>query len=436
MSQNEKLSEISLAIDSVAFGGKGVGRVDGKVYFVEDAIAGDEVRAEVTRDNGRYADAKAVELLKRSPFRGASSCPWSDECGGCQWMGVSYERQLEWKRQFVVSALSRIGKLEQQVVFPIYGSSRQLAYRNRIFLRGIIAPGKKIEIGYFRKGTRELVRIEQCAIAVDPVNSVVEAIRNMDIPVTDAVKFRIELQELPPATGPNVVISLYPPESRTPALDPFLASLKKLPQVRWAGYIADLPSAPTVLFEEGVLNYSTQPGQFQQVNVGLNHKMRDWVRERAEKMNPGRVLDLFCGSGNLSLQLADGKRIVQGIEYSKRAIEVAQFNVASNGLRNASYYAGDTEKHLWKCAKTGEKFDLVIADPPREGMFESLIPLMKILPQTIIYVSCDPTTLARDLSSLCKSNYRIDEIAAFDFFPNTYHVETAVVLKRISSTPL
>jgi len=419
---------ITVTIESVAFGGKGVARLDGKVYFVEDGIAGDVVRVQVTKDSGRYAEGTIVGILTPSPHRGPSPCQWSTSCGGCQWMGVPYEKQLEWKRQFVVTSLSRIGKIDHATPMEIYGSPDALAYRNRIFVRGLVQPGQPVVMGYFRRSTRDLVPITKCAIASPALNAAMSAIESLKFPSTQELRFRMELQEIPEGGDRNIVLTLYPPEKVTPGLDPLLAAIRQLPMVAWAGYLSDLPSAPTLPFEAGVLRYATRPGLFQQVNLQLNQKLREWVHQRVEAAKPARVLDLFCGSGNLSLQLADGRRYVEGIEFSKRAIETALGNVAVNRLFNTNYLSGDTEKHLWKCARAGERFDMVIADPPREGMYGALIPLMKIAPARVIYVSCDPATLARDLASLCKSTYKIIEIAAFDFFPNTYHVETVVLL--------
>jgi 23S rRNA (uracil1939-C5)-methyltransferase len=123
--------------------------------------------------------------------------------------------------------------------------------------------------------------------------------------------------------------------------------------------------------------------------------------------------------------------MIDGIEFSKKAIEAAKYNVQKGNILNVNYYAGDTEKFLWRAAKQNDQYDLIIADPPRDGMFKSLVPLMKIKPKNIIYVSCDPTTLSRDLGSLCKRDYKVKRFVALDFFPNTYHIESFVILERV-----
>jgi 23S rRNA (uracil1939-C5)-methyltransferase len=204
-----------------------------------------------------------------------------------------------------------------------------------------------------------------------------------------------------------------------------------MPEVAWAGSQRELPDAPFFPFENDLgITFHTAAGMFQQINIPHNHTVRRLVQETVKNYSPKRVLDVFCGSGNLSLPIARQVLSVDGVEFSKRAISAAQHNASIAGITNAQYFSGDSEKFLWRAAKQGTQYDLVIADPPREGMYACLIPLMKIKPKTIIYVSCDPTTLSRDLSSLCKRDYSVKRFIALDFFPNTYHIESFVILER------
>ena len=163
-------------VTAVAFGGKGIARVEGKVFFVADAVPGDVVDIEVTGDSGRYADAKITKFGKPSLLRGKSPCAFSERCGGCQWHGIPYEQQLAWKRQFVETALGRIGKVEASVPVAISGSPETLEYRNRIFLRGVFASDGGVTFGYFRRGSRDLVPVDRCAIAATTINQVLARI--------------------------------------------------------------------------------------------------------------------------------------------------------------------------------------------------------------------------------------------------------------------
>lgn len=447
-SQDQKQSPAAaqlsnVEVTAVAFGGKGIGRVDGKVFFVADAVPGDVVDIEVTGDSGRYADAKITRFATPSGLRGKSPCAYSERCGGCQWHGIPYEQQLAWKRQFVETALGRIGKVEASVPVAISGSPETLEYRNRIFVRGVFASDGGITFGYFRRGSRDLVPIDRCAIAATTINRVLANLGSAKFSRPPALRtptpYRMELQEIPPqpdASGqtggdPQVVITVYPPSPDCRDLDAFVEGLRQTEGVFWAGLIKDLKTAPLVAFDEDRQRiYHTRPGQFQQVNVRHNRTVRSLVHELVEVYNPTRILDLFCGSGNLSLGLCRSDRYVEGIEFSEAAIATARENVRINKVTNALYLSGSSEKHLWKCAKKGERFDVVIADPPREGMFKDLIPLQKIGARAIIYVSCDPATLARDLGALIRGGYQLKSVRAFDFFPNTWHVETVAVLEQ------
>lgn len=424
----------------MAFGGKGVARHDGKVYFVEDAIEGDLAVVEVTSETDRYNEARVIGLKEPSPHRGPSPCDVSHICGGCQWQGVPYSQQMIWKKQFVANALRRIGKLGETIEIETLPSPVENGYRNRIFVRARVLTDGSLKVGYFKRGSREFVSISRCAIACDRVNRFIESLRSLSFvddlrerKIESEVKFRFEIQDLPSKSDhePHIFLSVYDPDDQNFPLDVILSKFRSIPAVAWVGGPKDLHNAPFEPFETDLgVTFHTAAGMFQQINIPHNHTVRRLVRETVDQLKPKRILDLFCGSGNLSLPLADGERFIDGVEFSKRAIDAAKFNVESGKISNAHYYAGDTEKFLWRAAKQGIQYDLVIADPPREGMYKSLIPLMKLKAKHIIYVSCDPTTLSRDLGSLCKGDYKVLRFAALDFFPNTYHIESFVLLER------
>lgn len=424
---------ITATITSMAYGGKGIARVDGKVVFIDGAIPGDVVDASLVEDKGRYADALLVALREPSPLRGPSPCPVSDACGGCQWQGVPYEQQLLWKRGFVEAALQRIGKLpgDTAPALEMFASPSTQAYRNRVLIRLHVQEDGRVELGYFRRGTHQLVPIDRCAIAASAINAGIAALSTLSDKAFAGLRVRIELQEVEEPAG-QLVLTLYPSDGASRLVEEFAARVRTLPLVHWAGLVFDLPEAPLVPLESDLgIRFLTQPGQFQQVNLALNRVLRRLVRDHVEAVQPTRVLDLFCGSGNLSLPLANGVRYVEGAESNKKAIGCAKQTAALNGITGTVYLAGDAEKHLWKCSKAGETFDLVILDPPRQGMYRGMIPLKNLAPAHIIYVSCDPTTLARDLGALCKKDrYQVDRLVALDFFPNTHHVETVAFLRR------
>ena len=426
-------------IEALAFGGKGIAREHGKVWFIPDTVPGDVVRAERVNDTDRYGDAKLVEMITPSPSRGHVACAVASVCGGCQWLGIDYAKQLEWKLGFVTSALQRIGKLTLGTPATILPSPDTSGYRNRVLVRMHIntdTTGTGSRVGYFQRGTHVLVDVATCHIAAPELNAVIGRLRGLDTSGLPATTIRIEIQvvERQADGGRGVTLTVYPAEGGEDAARAFLACLSQAPwpELVWAGLVFDLPEAPLVVFDrDSSVTYLTLPGQFQQVNVAHNRSLRALVKRIVDDARPMRVLDVACGSGNLSLQLADGERYVEGIEVSKKAILCAWRSAEASGIQQVNYLTGDAEKHLWKCSKAGEKFDMVILDPPRQGFYGGMVPLKNLAPKDIVYVSCDPTTLARDLGYLCRKNfYKILSVTALDFFPNTYHVETVVHLVR------
>lgn len=428
---------ISLKIVSTAYGGKGVARENGKVYFVEDALEGDEVLAEITEESERYNNATAREVTQASAWRKPSPCSYSHACGGCQWQGVPYEQQLVWKKHFVVGSLERIGKFKE-LKAEILGSPAQQQYRNRILLRARLQSDGSLVVGYFRRGSRDFVAVNPCLIADTRINRFIESLKDLKIetpstPLGKEIRFRFEIQELPAKTEsePHLLITIYDPDEATLSANKIAESFRNLSGVLWAGAVRDIASAPFFPFETDLdVHFHTAAGLFQQVNITHNHTLRRLVLAAVESLTPKTILDIYCGSGNISLPLAKRGYHVRGVEFSKRAIQCAAYNCEQNDIKSAKYFSGDTEKFLWRASKAGEQYDLVIADPPREGMYKALIPLKNMKPKHIIYISCDPTTLARDLASLCKSDYRIVDLKALDFFPNTYHIESFVLLER------
>ena len=419
------MTQATVTIERIAYGGKGVVRVDGKVWFIPGTVPGDRVEAKITNDHERYADAEVIAWVEKSAERTESPCRFSDECGGCGWLDIPYERQLEWKKSFIKSGLQRIGRVDADEDIPIHGSEQILHYRNRILLRAY-GTGDGLDVGYFRRASRDLVTIDRCAIAEPRLNDLIAALDGFK--GHPGSKWRLECQVI---AGGQVTITVYPGDRDTKGSDELVAALRAIPFVAWAGLVFDLKEAPLLRLEEDRdIVFHTFPGQFQQINTALNHKLRDIVAKIVKEREPKRVLDVFCGSGNLSLVVAAPERYVEAIEVNRKAIVVGHRNAEHNKL-DVTFLAGDAEAHLWKCDRGGESFDLVILDPPRQGMYKGMIPLKNIAPQTILYVSCDPNTLARDVGALTKKGrYKLVQLEALDFFPNTYHVETVAVLER------
>lgn len=427
--QNQGPANIHLKIESQAFGGYGVGRHDGKVYFVPDTIQGDEVLVRITESKKNFAYASVIEVLSPSKLRIASLCKFDSECGGCQWQSVPYEQQLVFKEAFLRDALYRTGKITLEKEIHIHHANSEY-YRNRALFRGTIDDKGCIRIGFMERASHTQVPIDHCR-NVDPlINRFISELMQLKTK-TKAQKFRMEVQVLPAAQAqgePPLVIVLHALHG-VDALRSLQKSLVNISSVRWVGFATELTKAPVVLWERDLdLDFYTCPGNFQQVHLTLNHKVRRLIKTFAEHNAVHSVLDLFCGSGNLSLGLAQGRKIL-GVEQVSSAIRVAKMNVSANHIHSASYVCAPAQRFLQEQAREAKSYDLLIADPPRAGMKECIPLLVELGPRFIAYMSCDPVTLARDLKELLGS-YEILDTHLLDFFPNTYHLESLVFLKR------
>jgi 23S rRNA (uracil1939-C5)-methyltransferase len=423
---------LTVDISGVAYGGDGLAREGGKVYFVNKAIPGDVVKIEVLEDKGRYARAKVVEYVAKSELRSDPPCAFFGKCGGCQWQGIDYQSQVEWKLDFVRSSLKRIGEIDNQII-SIVESPSVYRYRNRILLKGRWSTS--IYAGYFAKESHDLVEIDHCMIS-DPLFDAVLAHMRSAISslgksqARQEIRFKFELQVLKERQSrePRVTIVFMPEfKSDRADLSRLIEFMKKHPSVSWAGFLDQAEQCEWMIWDyEDNQEYLSRPGIFQQVNVPANRLLRSYVFKIVGESGAQNILDGFCGSGNLSLGLSAENRNIVGVEYNQNSIKAAN----ENSKESSRYVVGDASNFFWKCANERQKCDLVLVDPPREGMAKCVEPLLILNPKVIVYVSCDPTTLARDVKKLCAGQYKIKEVRCFDFFPNTFHVETVAILER------
>ncbi len=430
--------KVKVKIKSLTYGGQALAIVDGKVLFVDEGFPDEELEVQITRAKGNFAQGVCTQVLVAN--RGKSPCAYSNECGGCSWLELHYANQLRWKESFIHDALSRIGGFKELPSLTMQAAKEQFFYRNRIQLRGQILTTGKVQVGYFKKGTREQVAVNTCQIADPALNKIIEYLASMELAKIKPQKFRLELQVLPAAQeqdNPCILAVLYPIEKWSPenreakALGPLIAKLRQHPSMLWAGFAYEVKEQIFSFERWQGIEYLTIPGIFQQVNVAGNHILRQWIKDRVEKLAPTRVLDLFCGSGNLSLGLATAGRSVLGVEASGAAIYCARKTVEKNKLVGMNYRCLDVAKFLTASLARKETYDLIILDPPRAGLKDLVEKIMELDAKAILIAACDPMTLARDLKILA-TKYRIEEVTGFDFFPNTYHIETGVMLTNRS----
>ncbi len=428
--QNENI--FTIAIDRLAFGGAGVGRRDGKVVFIHGAYPGDIVVARVKSDKKRFTEASLVKVETPSPQRRPTPCPYSIDCGGCPWIELEYATQLEWKQKIVEDQFKRIGKIDISVP-SVSPAMNELAYRSRIRLK-VLSTGGKVIIGYYRHKSHDIVSIERCAVACDTVNRMLTEIlevMNGDPKNSGKVK-EIEFEADAEKGRGRVTFYLVEPVTdgfieRVISSCPTIQGVSiRLGKTVKAHGDCEL-EAPSV----GGDTLRFAPGVFSQVNPEQSVKLAEKVTKLAN-LKPGESgLDLFCGMGTFSLPLAKTGAAVTGIDSNKKAIINAEENRQKLGVVTAHFTHGSALEDGRELLANGLKFDAVILDPPRGGVAKDIETVGELARKRIVYVSCDPPSAARDAAKLSQAGFKLQSVTPFDMFPQTAHIELALLFERV-----
>ena len=413
------LSEFHHAVvESMVHGGDGLCRINGQACFVPGVIPGETVRVTPIEQHPGFVRARLEDIITPAPDRCTPPCPVFGLCGGCHWQHMAYARQLLCKQAIVIDCLHRIGKVHQCAVAPVVPSPDIWGYRSRVQLQ----VGQHDKIGFYRPRTHRIVPITHCPLLMPLLN---EAL----------AWYRTEMRRLQVPSGTQQVDMLALPQSGAVLISWRDKRARVLRSNRWAanGQLHDCGSQP--LHEQiGGLDCVRSPGNFYQVNIGQNIQMIDAVCAAMQPLSGKRICDLFCGSGNFSLPLARGNAVIRGIESNARAIAEARKNAAINAIDGATFSIADIMG-----AAPGldlDPCDGVVVNPPRSGCTpETLALIERLHPAVIVYVSCNPATLARDLGRLTQADFAIRHIQPFDMFPQTFHIETIAILDRKGSMP-
>jgi 23S rRNA (uracil1939-C5)-methyltransferase len=425
---------LELKIEKLTHGGRGMGRHDGKAVFVPLTCPGDLVRCRVTRDKGRYAEALLEELIIPSGMRRMPPCPLFGECGGCQWQHLPYPVQCDGKEQIFMELLARRQLLSAEAVAPLLAAPGEFAYRSRVQFKCRMTD-HGLAIGFYRSGSHFVVDAASCLLVAPPIQKVLahlrealatapaaDAIPQIDICCGDGDEALVVMHGLPAAAERH--LPWLESVARSGGFSAFLQPGRKdtLRQVHGSPNLLQRVGTDRVALRAG-------PGSFTQVNCEQNDRLVDLVIAAADLQGHERVLDLFCGIGNFSLPLARRAAEVVGVEDFAPAIEDARRNALDNGLANVHFQVGDAcraAQHF----REGRGFDLVVLDPPRSGCYAVMKALLQLMPRRIIYVSCDPATLARDLQLMVHNGYVAARSQVIDLFPQTWHIESVTVLDR------
>jgi 23S rRNA (uracil1939-C5)-methyltransferase len=445
-----KGEELELRIDSLAYGGNGVGRHDGFVVFARGGLPGDTVRARVTKVKRGFAEGVVTELVAPGEGRVEAPCRHFGVCGGCRFQDLAYEVQLDEKERQVRDALVRIGRFAEPPLEPIVPAEAQYGYRNKLEY-SFTAGDDGIELGFHRAGRwDEVIDIEECLLTTDLGNAVRLAVREW------AREER--LQPYDQKTGIGYLRHLVVREGRntgqvlvvlvTAPGEHFEAGylvdvLRRFPEVRsihWA--INDTPAEQTNLptrllwgddaIEEEILGlrYRVRPSAFLQTNTGMAARLYELARECAALTGDENVYDLYCGTGTIGLALSANARSVWGLEISEEAVACAIENAELNGIENAHFFAGNVGQTIEELREEAGSPDVVVVDPPRAGLAgKALRRTGELGAPRLVYVSCNPTTLASDLQVLRDEyGYVLERCRPVDMFPHTPHVESVSAL--------
>lgn len=397
---------ITLDITDIAFGGDGIGRVDGFVVFVPFVIAGERVEARVVEVKRRYATADLVRVLTPSSHRVEPMCSYYANCAGCQYQHIAYPHQLELKRKQIIDIFQRIGAMKNPPIDPVVASARPYHYRNKIVVHG---PGRP---GFWSQRGRSVIAIENCPIAREEINARLAEVSRQtlqDIHLTIRCNSEGQIWLYEEQRGGLRRISDETDEDETLTAQ------------------AVAPVIPETLLGKTL---HVPLGSFFQVNADVITSVLQHVRRIVASTGCRTLVDAYCGIGLFSLMLADAVDRCYGIEIDAAAIKVANDNAARLGISNCDFYAGKTERLLFY---TLRQCDLtktcLVLDPPRSGCAGPVMKnFTKQRPAKVIYVSCAPPMLARDVKELASLGYRLDRVTPFDMFPQTQHCEAVAEL--------
>lgn len=445
-----KGDELEVRIDSLAYGGNGVGRLDGFVVFVRGGLPGDVVRARATKVKRGFAEASRTALLEPGPDRVEAPCRHFGLCGGCRFQDYAYERQVEAKAQQVRDALTRLCGFSDPPLDPIVPARSRLGYRNK--LEYSFAPGPDgLVLGFHRAGRwDEVIGVEECLLTTDAGNAIREAVKAWALDEglepydqgTQTGYLRHLVVREGRNTGQALVVLVTAPGERFDT-DFLIETLRRIPEVRsihWA--VNDQPSEITNLptrllwgaewIEEEILGlrYRVRPNAFMQTNTEMAEVLYALARDGAALTGEENVYDLYCGTGTIGLALAGGAKHVWGVEISEESVACAIENADVNGIRNTSFFAGNVGQSLEELRERSGAPDVVVVDPPRAGLAGKALRRTGALGAgRIVYVSCNPTTLASDLAVLRDEHgYELRRCTPVDMFPHTPHIESVSVL--------
>jgi len=414
---------MELLIESISHNGEGVARNEGKVIFVPHAIPGELVNAEIIEEKKKYSRGILREIIKKSPHRVEPKCPYYYQCGGCSYQHITYDEQLVLKQKIVKETISRIGGINPTIM-SVVGMQEPWNYRNKVVWH-ISDSGYGKKIGFYRYRSRQLIDIENCPLLLPKVNKISLLIKEMlpGIYLEKDSSMMIRQSNNSKETMLEFIHCFPDKES----LERLSQEVETIYENRY-GKIKLLFGRKLIKEKAGKSLFSLGPDDFFQVNSDQSESMINTVTEYLNLSGHNKVLDAYCGAGMFALNIADNVVSVVAIDSNIWAIKNAQKNATLNDIENCQFISGPCEINL---SNLQNSFDRVIVNPPRTGLKPQVInAIVNISPEIIVYVSCNPATLARDLKQFVNNNYKVAKIQPIDMFPQTSHIENIVLLQK------
>jgi 23S rRNA (uracil1939-C5)-methyltransferase len=475
----KKKDIVELEISDLAYGGKSVAKLDGLVVLIKggadiypataSGIPRDVVKVEIVKRKSNFAEAKILEIVKESELRAKPVCSHFGLCGGCSWQDLKYEEQLKVKTKQVKESLKHIGGFSDFLIQEALGSDEIFYYRNKMeyaFAPGMnhtvhtADPKQQLILGLHPRGRFDRVfDLKECFLQSERANQIVDFVRRFArekklIPY-DYKERSGFLRFLTIREGKNTdetMVNLVTNKGESPfgeefsstllANFPFVKSVVRNINSKLAniaiGEEEELLAGEKIITEKlGKFKFEISSNSFFQTNTRQAEKLYETVLNMADLQGHESVLDLYCGTGTISIFLSQNARKVIGVESVEESVENARRNTELNGIDNCEFICGEVKKVLAQLVDDKQIPDLVVVDPPRAGLHKHVVKsLLNMRSPKIIYVSCNPSTLARDLKYLCEEYYQLEKVQPIDMFPHTYHIETVVKLNAVKSIEL
>ena len=449
-----KNKEYIVDIVDIGQGGVGIGKYEGFTVFVDGGLVQDKIKVKITKSKKNYAVGDIVEIIEKSPFRVERKCSESlRQCGGCQIQELDYQKQLDVKTNEVKQVISRIGKLDDVVIHDTLGMEHPFRYRNKAQFP-IQKKDNMPVIGFYKKKSHDLISTDECIIQHEVNDKIIKIIktyiRAYNVSIYDEKTHKGLLRHLVTKVGfttGEVMIVLVANGKKLPYLKELASVLKEnIPGFKTLVVNVNTQKTNVILGNENIVAYGDgmirdyigelvfeiSPLSFFQVNPLQTEVLYNKALEYANLGENDTVFDIYCGIGTISLFLAQKAKKVYGIEIVEDAIKDAKRNAKINNMDNVEFYVGKAEEVVPKMYKEGKRANVVVVDPPRKGCDEKVLDtIVSMEPDRVVYVSCNPSTLARDLAYLNERGYKCHEIQPVDMFPHSVHVENVAWLSRV-----